>query len=172
MDSSVDLGDQLSRMGKGLVQLNLRLTQVLEAVERPPTAPESDSRVLDALLELVDATGDALERRSEPRRNRRGFLAWLRPPTVPDESLWRGIAMARATALERLAAMGILPIAVTGAFDPELHCAVDTRPAPSPELAGTLAVTHRRGWVRSSGGRQETLRPAQVSVHEQLKQAR
>ena len=167
MEPPADHPDPFSRLGKGLVQINLRLTQVLEAVERSPAGSDADSRTLEALLDLVDATGAALERRTAEPGRRKGLLSWLRPEPASEADLWRGIAMAHAAVLERLQAMGIERMPGSGAYDPQLHCAVETRPATSPEQAGTLAATHRPGWIRSTGSAPEVLRPAQVSVHQE-----
>ena len=162
----VDLSEQIARLGKGLVQINMRLTQVLEGVERAPSPAGPEARSLETMLDLVDATGEALERRQAMENRGRGWWARLFGRGDESEDLWRGIAMARASALERLRSMGIEPIPATGAFDPSLHHAVDTRPAPSPELVATIAAAHRRGWMRVRAQGREAIREAQVSVFE------
>ncbi len=167
MTLPAELSDQIARLGKGMVQLNMRLGQVLEAIGRMPADSGSDRAVLEVLLDLADAAGEALGRRDARRGARTGWLGRLLAGREEHESLWRGLAMAREAALERLRALGIEPVAETGAFDPELHCAVEARPAPAPELAGRLAATHRRGWLRAKAGGREVLRVAQVSVYQE-----
>ena len=150
-----------------MVQLNLRLAQVLEATGRVPADPGADRAVLEVLLDLADAVGEALERRRARGVARGGLLGRFFARRDEDESLWRGLAMACEASLERLRALGIEPVAESGVFDPEIHCAVEVRPASSPELAGQIAATHRRGWVRTKGSGREVLRAAQVSVYEE-----
>lgn len=163
---SPDASEQLAQLGKGLVQINLRLGRLGEAIEeRRATPGEVDSRALDALLDLVDATGDALDRRGSTDRQP-GLLARLRRSPEREADLWRGIALAHAGALERLRGMGIEPISCEAELDPALHRVVEVRPAPTLGAAGRIAACHRRGWTRRRAGETLVLREAHVSVFE------
>lgn len=161
-----DIAEQLSRLGKGLVQLNVRVTQLLENGSRLPTTPDIDGRELEILFDLLDGVGAAIERKGPAVAASKGLLARFRRRDDAGDDLWRGISMARESALERLRTLGVQPIPASGSFDPELHCAVETRTAPSPELAGTVAGIHRAGWVLQSGSGRKVLRTAQVTVYE------
>lgn len=168
MDSSPPtVSEQLARLGKGLVQINLRLGQLAEGGERPTASAEGGKRTLEILLDLVDATGDALARREKSAEKSGGWFARWTRRGGNDEDLWRGVAMAHAAALERLRGMGVEPAPSSGAFDPALHRAVELRPTPSSELAGSIAAQHRPGWTRRSGAGREVLREAHVSVYEE-----
>ncbi|MCL2091151.1 MAG: nucleotide exchange factor GrpE [Micrococcales bacterium] len=69
---------------------------------------------------------------------------------------------AQTQAVRALRTVGVEPVeAVVGTtFNPDVHEAVATRPAETPDQAGTIAVVHRAGW-RSARG---VVRPAGVEV--------
>ncbi|MEW6071467.1 MAG: nucleotide exchange factor GrpE [Planctomycetota bacterium] len=160
-----ELEERFTQLGRGLVQANVRLGQVLEALGKGGGGPAEEGPALGALLDLVDALGETFARREETRGRRR-WLPWARRNGEgAREDLWRGLALAREAALEHLAAQGIEPIPPGGPFDPALHRAVEARPAPAPALAGTVAATHRQGWVRREGSGRLVLRAAHVSVY-------
>ena len=127
-------------------QLNLKLSRLVEGDAAPSAQPGEN---LDPLLDLLDALDEALA-----RRPRGGFLRRRR-----DGDLWRGLALAAECAHERLRDQGIVPLPAEGTFDDRVHRAIERVPGP-PERAGSLAETHRRGWVQG----QRVLRSAQVSV--------
>lgn len=151
--------DPLASIGKGIVQVNLRLNRVLELLERPTTPTPSEAGEREILFELLDALERALER---PRQRR----WWSRLFGRSDDlALRRGIALARARALERLRHLGVEPIDATGSFDADLHEAIERVPPPTGVADGTIARIHRTGFVARDGGGRRVLRSAQVSVY-------
>jgi len=156
------MADQIATIGKGLVQINLRLNRVIELLERPQKgAEEGGEQVI--LFDLLDAVGRAIERPA-PRRS---WLARLSGAEPPDEGLRRGLVVARDRAIEHLRRRGVEPIDTQGRFDPELHEALERVPSPagSAELPGMIAATHRPGFVSGEGSERRVLRLAQVSVY-------
>lgn len=151
--------DALRELGRGVARLNLKLDRVQEQLG-PRSAPStgSDTVDLDCLFDLIEAVQSALARR-EPRRRR------LFRPRASGDDLLRGLAVAIDEALERLGRAGIEPAPTEGAFDPQLHRAIEVVPASRERAEGSLAATHRRGWLRREGERRVVLRTAQVSVH-------
>lgn len=119
---------QLARLGKGVVQANVKLARVIERLAAPPVeAPE----VKDALFDLIDATERA---------------ASSAPHGVAE-----GLRLAVASAVERLASAGITSVELSGAVDPTRHAVVGTRPASEDDHHGTIAETHARGWTTAGG---------------------
>lgn len=153
--------DQLASIGKGIVQINLRMNRVLELLERP-AASDGDRGEREVLLDLLDALDRALDR-TEPRR---GWWARLFARRQADDlGLRSGIELARSRALARLRHLGIEAIDSSGSFDAELHEAIERLPAPEGARDGTIARTHRTGFVARDGGGRRVLRTAQVSVY-------
>jgi hypothetical protein len=152
--------DPLASIGKGIVQVNLRLNRVLELLERPTAAAGGEER--EILLELLDALERALERPAP----RLGWWARLvGGAAVNDAGLVRGIEVARARALARLQHLGITRIDTSGRFDAELHEALERTPVEPGVVEGTIARTHRTGFVMGAGAERRVLRSAQVSVY-------
>jgi hypothetical protein len=77
----------------------------------------------------------------------------------------RGLALAREQAVERLARLGVDPMARSGGFDPVLHTVIDIESVPHTELHETLAHTYRCGWVHGRSSERRVLRHAQVRVY-------
>jgi len=149
----------LHDIGRGVARLHLKLSQLQERLDSvAPAAPATEEPGLDVLLDLIDAVESALERRA-------GERGWFRRKRSANDDVWRGLAIAVAEAREQLGRAGIEPAPVDGPFDPALHRAVDVVPVRAGEAEGSLAVTHRRGWLRKRGNEHVVLRTAQVSVH-------
>lgn len=144
-----DLERQLKQLGRGLVQLNLRVAKLVE--QQPPPAGQAGE--LEVLFDLVDSIDSTL-RQPAPR----GWWPFAAP--VADLS---GLRLARDQAVERLAALGVEQIPTSGRPDPLLHYVVELAPAGDPALGGNLARTHRSGWLRP-GDPPTVLRVAHVSV--------
>jgi molecular chaperone GrpE (heat shock protein) len=155
--------DQLASIGKGIVQINLRMNRVLELLERP-TASDGGDRggEREVLLDLLDALDRALDR-AEPRSGWWARLFARRP--ADDLGLRSGIELARSRALARLRHLGIEAIDSSGSFDAELHEAIERLPVPEGARDGAIARTHRTGFVARDGGGRRVLRTAQVSVY-------
>ncbi len=153
----------LRSVGRGLVQINLRLTKILEAVQAGPASSAAagpPGRHLEALLDLVDAVDKTLE--LAPHATPVPWWArWLPRPPGPD---LEGLRLARAQVLEHLRDAGVEPIAPEGPLDPGLHTVLDTRPTTDPGLQGVVAHTHRRGWARR-GDPPSVVRPALVTAY-------
>ena len=160
MPSDTPSEDPLRELGRGVAQLHLKLSRIQERLDTAPAParPDAHAAELDTLLDLVDAVESALERRPPAR-------AWFRRSGAASDDLWRGLAVAVAEARERLQRAGIEPTPVEGSFDPALHRAIEIVPARAGSAEGTLATTHRRGWLRRRGAEHDVLRTAQVSVH-------
>jgi molecular chaperone GrpE (heat shock protein) len=152
--------DPLASIGKGIVQVNLRLNRVLELLERPSVPASSEER--EILFELLDALERALERPA-PRAGWWSRFVGRVPAT--DAGLGRGIEVAHARALARLQHLGITRIDTSGSFDAELHEALERMPAAPGVVDGTIARTHRTGFVMGEGAERRVLRSAQVSVY-------
>ena len=152
--------DPLHELGRSVAQLHIKLSRIQERLDTAPVPAPSGSPdgELDTLLDLVDAIESALERRVQAR-------GWFRRPRASADDLWCGLAVAVAQARERLQRSGIEPAPVEGPFDPALHRAIEVVPVRAGRAEGTLAATHRRGWLRRRGAEREVLRTAQVSVH-------
>lgn len=125
---------QIGALGKGIVQINARLSRLTQLVEAP-TAGRPD--VLEPLLDLLQALEDALA--SEPND---------------------GLRIARDAAIDALMQRDIHPIPTAGAFDARLHAATAAVPGP---VAGQIAATSRRGWYKA-GDPPTVLRVAEVTV--------
>jgi len=169
-----DANTQMKSIGKGIVQINLRLSRILEAVETAGSDLGGDvggaggSATLDVLLDLLDTVTRATCTPGLPVRRR--WWQVLAPPAPHPDPRLAGVALAREHALARLASMGIEPIDSSGAFDPVIHQAVERRTTPKASLHGTIAAELRPGWIRVTGGAPVVIRPAQVTVFAQGEQ--
>ena len=77
------------------------------------------------------------------------------------EALRQGVEMVRRQFLGKLESFGVTPIETSNsAFDPQLHEAVTTVPAASPDQDGTVVGVVRRGYRIGD----DVLRPAAVAV--------
>ena len=146
---------------------------------------------LEVVIDLLDALDEALARRPEPvaqpmegvpsQPHHRGFFGRIfGGSAVPedgarcdesaseDAALWHGLALASATAHERLGRQNVEPIATSGPLDPALHRVVDTvardagATGPGALDSPTIERTLRRGWYRRGGATPKVLRVAQV----------
>lgn len=156
--------DPLASIGKGIVQVNLRLNRVLELLERPggaATGETGETGEREILFDLLDALERALER--PPARM--GWWSRVFGRDTADLGLRRGIAIARGRALERLRHLAVETIDASGRFDAELHEAIERLPPPPGVADGTIARIHRTGFITRHGGGRRVLRSAQVSVY-------
>jgi molecular chaperone GrpE len=102
--------------------------------------------ILADLLDVVDNLDRAIE------------AARQAPNT---DALLQGVDMVRRQFLGKLEGFGVKPIDSTNAqFDPQLHEAVSTVPAASPDEDGTIVGLVRRGYRIGD----DVLRPAAVAV--------
>jgi molecular chaperone GrpE len=80
------------------------------------------------------------------------------------ETLLQGVDMVRRQFLAKLEGFGVTPIDSDGAaFDPQLHEAISTVPAASPDQDGVVVGVVRRGYRIG----EDVLRPAAVAVAKQ-----
>lgn len=106
----------------------------------------------EILADLLDVV-DNLDRALEAARQAPGA-----------DALLQGVEMVRRQFLGKLEGFGVTPIDSTNAqFDPQLHEAVSTVPAASPDQDGTIVGVVRRGYRIG----QDVLRPAAVAVAKQ-----
>jgi molecular chaperone GrpE len=75
------------------------------------------------------------------------------------KALAAGVALTRSKLLQALEQVGVRPIPTTGAFDPALHDAAESRVSDDHE-AGTILATVRPGYT----WQERILRPARVVV--------
>ena len=102
--------------------------------------------VLAELLEVVDNLDRAVDAAG---------------PTASLESVVQGIEMVRRQFIAKLEALGVSRVDATGQpFDPQVHEAVTTVPAPSPEEDGIVMGVIRHGYRIGD----DVLRPASVAV--------
>lgn len=156
---------QLRSIGKGVVQANLRLARVLEALES--VAPTSGSTTLPdmsgPLFDLVDALDAALAGRSGPPARRRLF-GLLPPRPAPAAPVREGLRVALDRAVEQLGQLGVYPVRAEGLVDPRRHRVVDRVPVTEGGRAGEIAALRSRGWRIGEGERERVLRPACVDA--------
>jgi len=102
--------------------------------------------VLAELLEVVDNLDRAVDGAG---------------PTASLESVVQGIEMVRRQFIAKLEALGVSRVDATGQpFDPQVHEAVTTVPAASPEEDGIVMGVIRHGYRMGD----DVLRPASVAV--------
>jgi len=102
--------------------------------------------VLAELLEVVDNLDRAVDAAG---------------PTASLESVVQGIEMVRRQFIAKLEALGVSRVDATGQpFDPQVHEAVTTVPAASPEEDGIVMGVIRHGYRMGD----DVLRPASVAV--------
>ncbi len=142
---------------------------------------EKDKQIQEYIAKYRQAAGEFDEARLRLRREiskdveraRREILADLlevvdnldraidsaRQTSSPD-ALLQGVEMVRRQFLSKLEGLGVKPIDTQTQFDPELHEAITTVPAASPDQEGTIVGVVRRGYRIGD----DVLRPAAVAV--------
>ncbi len=172
----MDSDDPIRELGRSVAQLHLKIARLHETVEgqvnqarRSSAAREAstsrsagDRGETDALLDLLDAVDAALARRAAAPT---GLLRLFGRKREAAQDLWLGIAVAAEEARDRLKRSGIESVPEEGDFDPLVHHAIEVVPAGPGGAQGTLATTHRRGWLQRKGDGVTVLRTAQVGVH-------
>lgn len=157
-----DMQRQLSNIGKGIVQINLRLSRLAELVEAGTSAgAEAGSQqgpALELLFDLLRAVDQTLAVPVAPASWWERLLG-----TAPPAADLEGLSLARDHVLAQLRLADIQPIATDGPADPRLHQVVEVQAPTDPALAGTIARTHCTGWVRK-GNPPHVLRLAQVTA--------
>lgn len=143
------------------MQANLRLSRILELAESGGAAGADGS--LDVLLDLLDAVRLAGQPHLPVVRRWWHLLSPQPPPADGDRQA--GLLLAAEQAIARLFAAGIHPVDAAGAFDPLRHRAIDIRVTDDANLHDTIAVEHRRGWVRIRGESVTVVRLADVTVN-------
>jgi molecular chaperone GrpE len=89
-------------------------------------------------------------------------VASLDPRTASSESVIGGVGLVERKLMETLAREGLMEVGEPGEpFDPHVHEAISTLPAPSPEHEGRVAAVAVPGYRFGS----QLLRPAQVQVY-------
>ena len=151
-------GRQLANMGRALVQVNLRLSRVLELLEGKAGG---GSDQLGTLLDLIEACERTLESAQLPAPRRGWLRRWLAPPP-PDADL-EGLRIALARSRDALLADGLVPTPLEGVVDPRLHQVIEVLGTDDPGRDEHIARTHRRGWHRP-GDPPTIIRQAQVSA--------
>lgn len=159
MGDDRELERRIGQLGKGMVQVNLRLSRILELMEQGGSAPSRSGGDpgLDLLLELLDSVEHTL---AAPVPAPSGWRRFLGAPPAPDLT---GLALARDHALARLEHHGLVRSPVDGPADPLLHRVVETRPTDQPDLDGHILHTHRHGWHRA-GDSVQVVRTADVTA--------
>ncbi len=147
---------QIANLGKGLIQVNLRLNRILEMLEEGGPA-RTDSPHTALLLDLTEAAERTLEATaalSPPTWWQRLLGVRAFPP--PDD----GLRLALDRIRDALTAEQITPIPRTGPVDPRLHQVIEVLPTADPDQHEHIAQTLRRGWQQ----RGVVLRLAQVTA--------
>lgn len=150
----------ITNLGKGLVQVNLRLNRITELLERGSAPSSQASPHLDSLLDLLEAVDQTLAAARAPAPSRPWWRALAGPAPAVD---LQGLALAREHVLGQLEQAGIEPISTSGKVDPRQHQVIEALIPEDPALAGTIARTHRQGWIRR-GDPPTLLRLSQVSA--------
>ena len=170
----VELSQSVNNLGKGMVQVNLRLSRILDLVEGQRQSGSGSTDVLEVVFDLLDAFDGSLglaaghEGNGREASGRRWWWFGRGARRVVDrevDSSQRGLRLAQEHALDRLRAMGLEPVTRSGPCDLQVHRVVERLVTRDSRLADTLASTHRGGWVRRCGERVDLLRPAHVSVY-------
>ncbi len=130
----------------------LRLAAEYENYKKRTTRERAEAWVR-AQAELVTRLADALDDLSR--------FAHVDPATTDSQAIHEGVDLVERKMWKELAAIGVTRIDATGVpFDPNVHEAVTTQPAASPE------EDHRVGQVLQAGYKlgETLLRPARVIV--------
>jgi len=91
-------------------------------------------------------------------------VADLDPETTSTGAVIEGVNMVERKLVDTLAREGLEPVGERGEpFDPEVHDAIATAPAPEPDQEGCIANVAVRGYRFGK----RLLRPAHVQVYEQ-----
>jgi molecular chaperone GrpE len=127
-----------SEFEEARLRLRREISKDIERVRR---------EILSELLEVVDNLDRAIDAAATAQN--------------PD-ALMQGVEMVRRQFLAKLEGLGVTPIDAGGGarFDPELHEAISTVPASSPEEDGAVVGVVRRGYRIGN----DVLRPAAVAV--------
>jgi molecular chaperone GrpE len=134
---------------------------------------EFESKYLKALAEQQNLTRRMNEKASTDAKYRSQSLATKILPAldnveralaVPnmDEAVKKGIEMVQESLLNSLKEEGVTPIATDGAFDPNLHMAVQTMPVEEGKEADHIAQVLQKGYQLH----ERVLRPAMVVVYQ------
>jgi len=152
----VEVPDQaIARLEEERDQLKdryLRLAAEYENYKKRTTRERAEAWVR-AQAELVTRLADALDDLSR--------FAHVDPSTTDAQTIHEGVDLVERKMWKELAALGVTRVDATGvAFDPNVHEAVTTQPAASPE------EDHTVGQVLQAGYRlgETLLRPARVIV--------
>jgi molecular chaperone GrpE len=109
--------------------------------------------ILADLLEVVDNLDRAIESARQP--------ASSDPATGSGQALLAGVEMVRRQFLAKLEGLGVTRIEVQDQpFDPEIHEAITTVPAATPDHDGVVVGVIRQGYRIGD----DVLRPASVAV--------
>ncbi len=120
---------------------------------RKRTAKERTESWQRAQAELVSRLADALDDLSR--------FAHIDPSETDAKTLHEGVELVQRKIWKELESAGVTRIDQTGVpFDPNLHEAVTTQPAPKPELDHTVSQIVQPGYKM----RDTLLRPARVIV--------
>lgn len=138
---------EIAGLGKGLVQINLRLTRITELLERGAGAPNAGGPHSELLLELLDAVDRALATSRAPVVAPPAWQRWFGFVPQPTVDL-SGLSLAREHTVAQLAASGLALAPVVGRVDPHIHRVIEVRDTIDVALDGAIAVTHRQGWYR------------------------
>lgn len=138
---------KIAGLGKGLVQINLRLTRITELLERGAPASNPSAPHLELLLDLLDAVDRALAAGRAPVVAPPAWQRWLGVVAQPGVDL-TGLSLARDHALAQLEGAGLAQAPIAGRVDPHLHRVIEVKDCADPALDGTIAATHRQGWFR------------------------
>ena len=133
---------QAQSLGKGLVQINLRLSRIVEMLESTPRASGSDA-ALEGLFDLLEAVDRTVDGSTLPAR-----VQWWRFWSPPAADL-TGLRLVRDAVVEQLRAQGIEKIGTSGPQDPQLHKIIEVVPARDPDQHGVICRTARPGWHRA-----------------------
>ena len=116
--------------------------------ERAELLKNAGERVLSGLLPIVDDFERGLAAAKEAK---------------DAEAVRQGMELIYQKFIKYLESQGVKPMESTGAdFDPELHEAIATIPAPTPELKGKVLDTTQKGYMLND----KVLRHAKVAVGE------
>lgn len=143
-------------VSKGLIQINLRLSRVLELLEggtREASSAPVDS--LPILFDLLDAAARTVD--PDPLPVPHSWWPFGRRDRVPD---LRGLRIALEAAHDHLSAHGVV-LTNDGPIDPRLHRVVDVTPTSDPAMDRHVARVIRQGWI-TTGTPARVLRPADV----------